>query len=80
MKGAILTGSMIGGLANTQEVIDFCAAKDIKPTIELIHWNKLDEVYKTLGAGNDRVVRYVIDMDQSLDRKEEEKKKRCGRS
>jgi alcohol dehydrogenase (NADP+) len=31
-----LAGSMIGGIAETQEVIDYCAARNIKADIELI--------------------------------------------
>ena len=61
-------------MADTQEVIDFCAEKNIKPEIEVITSDKLDHVFKVLEKGNDRVVRYVIDMDKSLGRK-----KRCFR-
>ena len=74
MKNINLTGSLIGTLADTQEVINFCAEKNIKPNVELITADQLEDVYKTLNSGNDRVVRYVIDMDKSLGRK-----KRCFR-
>ena len=64
-QGKILTGSLIGIMSDTQEVINFCAEKNIKPEIQLIDWEKLDEVYKVLEAGNDKVVRYVLDLDKS---------------
>ena len=31
-----IAGSMIGGIAETQEVIDYCAARNIKADIELV--------------------------------------------
>ena len=64
-QGKILTGSLIGTMSDTQEVINFCAEMNIKPEIQLIDWEKLDEVYKVLEAGNDKVVRYVLDLDKS---------------
>ena len=68
MKSIALTGSAIGTLADTQEVMDFCAKNNIRPKVELITWQKLDQVYNELLAGNDRVIRYVLDMDKSLGR------------
>ena len=65
-RGVILTGSLIGTMADTQEVINFCAEKNIKPEIELITSEKLDNVFKTLETGNDRVIRYVLDIEKSL--------------
>ena len=53
-------------MADTQEVIDFCAEKNIKPEIEVITSDKLDHVFKVLEKGNDRVVRYVLDIDESI--------------
>jgi len=60
-----ITGSMIGGMRETQECIDFCAKHNILPTTQLITADKLDEVYKTLQEKNDLVVRYVIDIPAS---------------
>ena len=31
-----LSGSMIGGIAETQEMLDFCAEHDVRPEIEVI--------------------------------------------
>jgi uncharacterized zinc-type alcohol dehydrogenase-like protein len=48
---------VIGGIAETQEVIDYCAARNIKPDIELVRADQINEAI-------DRDVRYrfVIDM------------------
>eukprot|EP00095_Tigriopus_kingsejongensis_P011147 maker-scaffold534_size144770-snap-gene-0.36 protein:Tk11147 transcript:maker-scaffold534_size144770-snap-gene-0.36-mRNA-1 annotation:"zinc-binding dehydrogenase" len=48
-----LTGSSIGGIKDTQEVIDFCAAKNIKPAIQIVTGKDLDQVYSNLSAKND---------------------------
>jgi uncharacterized zinc-type alcohol dehydrogenase-like protein len=37
-----LAGSMIGGIAETQEVIDYYFARNIRPDIELIRPNQID--------------------------------------
>lgn len=68
-NGISLSGSLIGSIVDTQEVTDLCAKKKIVAATELITWEKLGEVYKTLSSGNDRVVRYVLDMDKSLGKK-----------
>ena len=65
-KQVALTGSLIGNMKDTQEVIDFCAEQNIKPKIELVTGDKLDDVFKILESGNDMVIRYVLDMDKSL--------------
>lgn len=55
-------GSCIGGIQNTQEVIDLCAKHDIKPEIHIIDPQEIADAYKSLLAGNDRGSRYVIDV------------------
>lgn len=65
-KNLSLAGSMIGTMAETQEVIDFCAEKNIKPQIEIITWDKIDVVFDILEKGNDRIVRYVLDIEKSI--------------
>ena len=62
-----VSGSMIGGMPDTQEVIDFCAEHDIKPEVELITAERLDEVYETLSKKNDAIKRYVLDVVKSVD-------------
>ncbi len=57
-------GSMIGGVAETQEVLDFCAQHDILPDTQLIPIQKVNDAYDEL-LKKDVHYRYVIDM-QSL--------------
>ena len=52
-----LAGSAIGGMVNTQRVIDFCAEHNIVPRINLIGGKDLDRVYEELSNKNDSVSR-----------------------
>ncbi|HEY3762949.1 MAG TPA: NAD(P)-dependent alcohol dehydrogenase [Verrucomicrobiae bacterium] len=54
-------GSLIGGIAETQEMLDFCAAHNIVSDIELIPIQKINEAYERLVKG-DVKYRFVIDM------------------
>ncbi|HEY4278857.1 MAG TPA: NAD(P)-dependent alcohol dehydrogenase [Conexibacter sp.] len=56
-----LSGSMIGGIAETQEMLDFCAEKGIVSDIEMISMNQIDEAYERMLRGDVRF-RFVIDM------------------
>ncbi len=56
-----VAGSLIGGIAETQEVLDFCAAHDILPEVELIPIDRINEAYDNVENGNVRF-RYVIDI------------------
>ncbi|WP_250624311.1 NAD(P)-dependent alcohol dehydrogenase [Pinirhizobacter soli] len=56
-----LTGSGIGGMAETQEMIDFCAEKGIVSDIEMIAMKQVNEAYERL-VKNDVKYRFVIDM------------------
>ena len=56
-----LAGSMIGGLAETQEVLDFCAEHGIASDISLIPADGINDAYDQLAAG-DPGYRFVIDM------------------
>jgi uncharacterized zinc-type alcohol dehydrogenase-like protein len=56
-----LAGSQIGGIAETQEVIDFCAARNIKADIELIGVEDINRAYDRVVAKDVRY-RFVIDM------------------
>lgn len=56
-----LAGSVIGGIAETQEVIDFCAARNIKADIELIRPNQINEAFDRV-VNKDVRYRFVIDM------------------
>jgi len=56
-----LSGSNIGGIAETQEVIDFCAVHGITADIELIKANEINEALERLER-NDVKYRFVIDI------------------
>jgi alcohol dehydrogenase (NADP+) len=56
-----LAGSAIGGIRETQEMLDFCADKGITSDIEMIPIQKIDEAYGRL-LKNDVKYRFVIDM------------------
>ena len=58
-------GSAIGGIPETQEMLDFCAAKNIYPDVEFIRMNQINEAYERL-LKNDVRYRFVIDMAQGL--------------
>jgi len=55
-----LAGSMIGGIAETQEVIDYCAARNIEADIELIRPDQIDRAFERV-MGKDVRYRFVID-------------------
>ncbi|GGK51046.1 NAD(P)-dependent alcohol dehydrogenase [Nocardia camponoti] len=55
-----LAGSMIGGIAQTQEMLDFCAAHGIGAEIELISADEIDSAYERVVA-SDVQYRFVID-------------------
>ncbi|GCE38815.1 Alcohol dehydrogenase [Rhodococcus wratislaviensis] len=53
-------GSMIGGIALTQEMLDFCAAHNIGSDIEVIPADKINQAYERVLASDVRY-RFVID-------------------
>ncbi|MBS1949244.1 MAG: NAD(P)-dependent alcohol dehydrogenase [Bacteroidetes bacterium] len=55
------SGSNIGGIRETQEVLDFCAAHHITADIELIRVNQINEAFDRLQKG-DVKYRFVVDM------------------
>jgi uncharacterized zinc-type alcohol dehydrogenase-like protein len=54
-------GSNIGGIAETQEMIDFCAKNNITADIEMITVEQINEAFERLQKGNVHY-RFVIDM------------------
>ncbi len=56
-----LAGSLIGGLRETQEMLDFCAEHGITADVEVIPIQKIDEAYDRLAKG-DVKYRFVVDM------------------
>ncbi|MGW4352123.1 NAD(P)-dependent alcohol dehydrogenase [Nocardia sp. NPDC004582] len=55
-----LSGSMIGGIAQTQEMLDFCAEHGIGAEIEVISADRIDDAYERVIASDVRY-RFVID-------------------
>jgi alcohol dehydrogenase (NADP+) len=55
-----LSGSMIGGIAETQEMLDFCAEHVVTPEIEVIAPDYINEAYERVLASDVRY-RFVID-------------------
>ena len=55
-----LSGSMIGGIKETQEMLDFCAKHDVTPEIEVISADYVNEAYERVLASDVRY-RFVID-------------------
>ncbi|MFJ4684390.1 NAD(P)-dependent alcohol dehydrogenase [Streptomyces sp. NPDC091377] len=55
-----LAGSMIGGIAETQEMLDFCAAHGVGAEIEVIGAEQINEAYDRVLASDVRY-RFVID-------------------
>ena len=55
-----LSGSMIGGIAETQEMLDFCAEHGVESEIEVIEPDYINEAYERVLASDVRY-RFVID-------------------
>lgn len=55
-----LTGSLIGGIKETQEMLDFCASKKVFSDIELISANQINDAYEKTIKGQVKY-RFVID-------------------
>jgi len=60
-KRRAIAGSLIGGIAETQEMLDFCADKGIVSDIEMIPVQKIDEAYERM-LKSDVKYRFVIDI------------------
>ena len=56
-----LVGSLVGGIKETQEMLDYCAEHNITSDIELINIDQINEAYERTLAG-DVHYRFVIDM------------------
>jgi uncharacterized zinc-type alcohol dehydrogenase-like protein len=56
-----IIGSMIGGIKETQEMLDYCAEKNIVSDIELINIQEINEAYERMIKG-DVKYRFVIDL------------------
>jgi len=56
-----VAGSLIGGIAETQEMLDFCGEHNIVSEIELIKMQEINEAYERMLKSDVRY-RFVIDM------------------
>ncbi len=56
-----IAGSLIGGIAETQEMLDFCARNDVLPEVEMIRMDQINEAFDRMEKSDVRY-RFVIDM------------------
>jgi uncharacterized zinc-type alcohol dehydrogenase-like protein len=56
-----IAGSPIGGIAETQEMLDFCAKKGILPDCEMIRMDQINDAFERMARADVRY-RFVIDM------------------
>jgi uncharacterized zinc-type alcohol dehydrogenase-like protein len=61
MPRRTLAGSLIGGIAETQEMLDFCGTHGVACDIELIRMDQINEAYERM-LRSDVKYRFVIDM------------------
>ena len=61
-----ISGSLVGGMKATQEVVDFCAKHEIYPDCMTIKADKIDWAFEQLDAGNKDGSRYIIDVQASI--------------
>jgi alcohol dehydrogenase (NADP+) len=61
MKRRRIAGSLIGGIKETQEMLDYCAENNIVSDIELIDIKDITPSYERMVKGDVRY-RFVIDM------------------
>ncbi|MGE9294284.1 MAG: NAD(P)-dependent alcohol dehydrogenase [Puniceicoccales bacterium] len=56
-----IAGSLIGGIRETQELLDFCAEKNVHPDCEMIRMDEINEAFVRMEKSDVRY-RFVIDM------------------
>lgn len=56
-----IAGSPIGGIAETQEMLDFCARKNVLPDCEMIRMDEINEAFERMERSDVRY-RFVVDM------------------
>ena len=61
LKRKSIMGSLIGGIAETQEMLDYCAEHNIVSDVELINMDYINEAYERMNK-SDVKYRFVIDM------------------
>lgn len=70
-----IEGSLIGGVPETQQMLDFCAAHSIKPNYHVIHAKDASEQFKALIEGRADAQRAVIDISTLHDMEIDEESK-----
>jgi uncharacterized zinc-type alcohol dehydrogenase-like protein len=61
LRRRAITGSLIGGIRETQEMLDFCASQGIVSEIETIPMQAINDAYARM-LKSDVKYRFVIDM------------------
>jgi alcohol dehydrogenase (NADP+) len=61
LKRRRVAGSLIGGIKETQEMLDYCAEHNIVSDVEVIPIQQINEAYERMLKGDVRY-RFVIDM------------------
>ena len=61
MKRRSLAGSLIGGIRETQEMLDFCAENNVAADVEMIPIQEINTAYERM-LKNDVRYRFVIDL------------------
>ncbi|MEN2738448.1 NAD(P)-dependent alcohol dehydrogenase [Microbacterium sp. X-17] len=56
-----IAGTLIGGMPETQEMLDFCGEHGIRAEVEIVDADEIDEAYRRVIAGDVRY-RFVIDV------------------
>ncbi|MAK71491.1 MAG: hydroxyacid dehydrogenase [Idiomarina sp.] len=62
LKRRVIAGSLIGGLPETQEMLDFCGEHGIHCDVEMLDIENINEAYERMKKG-DVKYRFVIDMN-----------------
>jgi uncharacterized zinc-type alcohol dehydrogenase-like protein len=62
MRNRVIAGSLIGGLPETQEMLDFCADHGILPETETIRPDQINQAWDRMQKGDVRY-RFVIDIE-----------------
>ena len=60
-----VSGSVIGGMPETQDCMNFCAKNKIYSKTKMIKSGELDDVFALLDQKNDPIIRYVLDIEAS---------------
>jgi uncharacterized zinc-type alcohol dehydrogenase-like protein len=62
-----IEGSLVGGMAETQQMLDFCAEHGVVPDCQTIHAKEASAHFVAMGKGETGAIRAVIDMSTLKD-------------